>query len=295
MKKIKKLATIDIGSNAIRLLISNVIVRDNFPTETTKNALVRVPIRLGQDAFTSGIISEKNISRLIDSMKAFKLLMKVHKVEKYLAYATSALRSSKNGLNILKEIKSKSGISIKIIDGKKEGALITNDKMFNEIDNSEIFCLIDVGGGSTELTIFKGGEILKSKSFKIGGVRLINGLVTKKTWESFYSWISNNLILYKNIRIVGFGGNINKIYKISGIKIGSPLSIKKFNSIISKLEKMSDIDKTLTLKLNPDRIDVIVPAGKIYQFLLNSIGANQIEVPKIGLADGMVSELLNDL
>ena len=295
MKKIKKFATIDIGSNAIRLLISNVIVRDNFPTETTKNALVRVPIRLGQDAFTSGIISEKNISRLIDSMKAFKLLMKVHKVEKYLAYATSALRSSKNGLNILKEIKSKSGISIKIIDGKKEGALITNDKMFNEIDNSEIFCLIDVGGGSTELTIFKGGEILKSKSFKIGGVRLINGLVTKKTWESFYSWISNNLILYKNIRIVGFGGNINKIYKISGIKIGSPLSIKKFNSIISKLEKMSDIDKTLTLKLNPDRIDVIVPAGKIYQFLLNSIGANQIEVPKIGLADGMVSELLNDL
>jgi len=295
LKKIKKFATIDIGSNAIRLLISNVIVRDNFPTETTKNALVRVPIRLGQDAFTSGIISEKNISRLIDSMKAFKLLMKVHKVEKYLAYATSALRSSKNGLNILKEIKSKSGISIKIIDGKKEGALITNDKMFNEIDNSEIFCLIDVGGGSTELTIFKGGEILKSKSFKIGGVRLINGLVTKKTWESFRSWISNNLILYKNIRIVGFGGNINKIYKISRIKIGSPLSIKKLNSIISKLEKMSDIDKTLTLKLNPDRIDVIVPAGKIYQFLLNSIGANQIEVPKIGLADGMVSELLNGL
>ena len=295
MKKVKKFATIDIGSNAIRLLISNVIIRDNFPTETTKNALVRVPLRLGQDAFTSGIISEKNISRLIDSMKAFKLLMKVHKVEKYLAYATSALRSSKNGLNILKKIKSKSGISIKIIDGKKEGALITNDKMFNEIDNSEIFCLIDVGGGSTELTIFKGGEILKSKSFKIGGVRLINGLVTKKTWESFHSWISNNLILYKNIRIVGFGGNINKIYKISRIKIGSPLSIKKLNSIISKLEKMSDIDKTLTLKLNPDRIDVIVPAGKIYQFLLNSIGANQIEVPKIGLADGMVSELLNDL
>ena len=295
MKKVKKFATIDIGSNAIRLLISNVIIRDNFPTETTKNALVRVPLRLGQDAFTSGIISEKNISRLIDSMKAFKLLMKVHKVEKYLAYATSALRSSKNGLNILKKIKSKSGISIKIIDGKKEGALITNDKMFNEIDNSEIFCLIDVGGGSTELTIFKGGEILKSKSFKIGGVRLINGLVTKKTWESFNSWISNNLIAYKNIRIVGFGGNINKIYKISRIKIGSPLSIKKLNSIISKLEKMSDIDKTLTLKLNPDRIDVIVPAGKIYQLLLNSIGVNQIEVPKIGLADGMVSELLNDL
>jgi exopolyphosphatase/guanosine-5'-triphosphate,3'-diphosphate pyrophosphatase len=126
-------------------------------------------------------------------------------------------------------------------------------------------------------------------------VRLINGLVTKKTWESFNSWISNNLIAYKNIRIVGFGGNINKIYKISGVKIGSPLPIKKLNSVISKLEMMSDLDKTLILKLNPDRIDVIVPAGKIYQLLLNSIGVNQIEVPKIGLADGMVSELLNGL
>ena len=294
-KEIKKLATIDIGSNAIRLLISNVIIRDNYPTETTKNALIRVPIRLGQDAFTKGRIIDENISRLIDTMISFKLLMKVQKVEKYLAYATSALRSSSNGLEIISKVKSKTGISIKIIDGKKEGALITKDKIFNNKNNLDTFCFIDVGGGSTELTIFKNGKILKSKSFKIGGVRLINELVSEKTWKSFRFWITNNLRGYKKIRVVGLGGNINKIYKISEIEIGSPLSIKKLNSTISKLEKMSDIDKTLILKLNPDRLDVIVPAGKIYQFLLNSTNVNQIEVPKIGLADGMVFELLNKL
>ena len=294
-KEIKKLATIDIGSNAIRLLISNVIIRDNYPTETTKNALIRVPIRLGQDAFTKGRIVDENISRLIDTMISFKLLMKVQKVEKYLAYATSALRSSSNGLEIISKVKSKTGISIKIIDGKKEGALITKDKIFNNKNNLDTFCFIDVGGGSTELTIFKNGKILKSKSFKIGGVRLINELVSEKTWESFHFWITNNLRGYKKIRVVGLGGNINKIYKISEIEIGSPLSIKKLNSTISKLEKMSDIDKKLILKLNPDRLDVIVPVGKIYQFLLNSTNVNQIEVPKIGLADGMVFELLNKL
>ena len=294
-KEIKKLATIDIGSNAIRLLISNVIFRENYPPEATKNALIRVPIRLGQDAFTLGRISNENISRLIDSMNSFKLLMKVHNVEKYLAYATSALRSSSKGSNIISDVKFKTGISIKIIDGKKEGALITKDKIFNNKDNLDTLCFIDVGGGSTELTIFKNGKILKSKSFKIGGVRLINHLVSEKTWESFYSWIINNLKEYKKIRVVALGGNINKIFKISGTEIGLPLSLYKLNATISKLEKMSDIDKSLILKLNPDRLDVIVPAGKIYQFLLNSINVNQIEVPKIGLADGMVSELLNKL
>ena len=294
-KEIKKFATIDIGSNAIRLLITNVIIRYNHPPEVTKNALVRVPIRLGQDAFTKGMISDENILRLIDTMTSFKLLMKVHRVEKYLAYATSALRSSSNGLDIVRNIRLKTDISIKIIDGKKEGALVTRDKIFNIKDNSDVFCFIDVGGGSTELTLFKNGKILKSKSFKIGGVRLINGLVSEKTWKSFHIWIINNFKNFKKIRVIGLGGNINKIFKISGNKIGLPLSLKKLNSTISKLERMSDIDKTLILKLNPDRVDVIVPAGKIYQYLLNSIDEDQIEVPKIGLADGMVSELLNKL
>ena len=294
-KEIKKFATIDIGSNAIRLLISNVIFRENFNPEATKNALVRVPIRLGQDAFTLGLISDENISRLIDTMFSFKLLMKVHKVEKHLAYATSALRSSSNGIKVIRDVEYKTGISIKIIDAKKEGALITKDKLFNYKNNLNTYCFIDVGGGSTELTIFKNGKILKSNSFKIGGVRLINNLVTEKTWNSFEEWIKNNIKNFKNTRVIGLGGNINKIFKISGLKLGTPLTLKKLNSTISKVDKMSYIDKTLKLKLNPDRVDVIVPAGKIYQFLLNCSDINQIEVPKIGLADGMVSELLNKL
>lgn len=294
-KEIKKFATIDIGSNAIRLLISNIIIRDDFPVETTKNALIRVPIRLGQDAFTKGYISNQNISRLIDSMSSFKLLMKVHKVDKYLAYATSALRSSSNGLEIISKIEELTGISIKIIDGKKEGALITKNKIFNNKNDKSIFCFIDVGGGSTELTIFKNGNILKSKSFKIGGVRLINNLVTDKTWKLFHNWITNNINELGKVKVIGLGGNINKIFKISGNKIGSPLSLKKLNATMFKLVKMSYIDKTLVLKLNPDRADVIVPSGKIYQFLLKSLNSDRIEVPKIGLADGMVSELIKKL
>ena len=291
-KEIKKFAAIDIGSNAVRLLISNIIFIENYPPEATKNALVRVPIRLGQDAFTNGIISEKNISRLVDSINSFKLLMKIHKVDKYLAYATSALRNSSNGSDIINIVKSKTNISVEIINGFKEGSLITKNKLFN---NGDVFCFIDVGGGSTELTISKNGKILKSKSFKIGGVRLINNLVNKKTWNTFRLWIINNIRIYENVRVIGLGGNINKIYKISEIKIGSPLSLKKLNSTILKIEKMSNIDKSLILKLNPDRLDVIVPSGKIYLMLLNLINKNQIEVPKIGLTDGMVSELVNNL
>ena len=293
IKEIKKYATIDIGSNAIRLLISNIIIRDDYAPQSTKNALVRVPVRLGQDAFTKGLILEENICRLIDSMKSFKLLMKVHKVEKYLAYATSALRNSSNCLDIVKRIESETGVLIKIIDGKKEAKLITNNNIFN--DKSITYCFIDVGGGSTELTIIKNEKIIKSKSFKIGGVRLINNLVSEKTWKSFEYWIKDNLMDYKKISVVGFGGNINKIFKISGNKIGKPLSIKKIDSTISKLEKMTLLEKTLNLKLNPDRLDVIVPAGKIYKLLLNTINVDQIGVPKVGLADGMVLELLKTL
>ena len=192
--KIKKYATIDIGSNAIRLLISNIIVLNKSAPISTKNSLVRVPIRLGQDAFTIGEISNENIERLVDTMLSFKLLMKVHKVEKYLAYATSALRSSLNGKNIVDLILSKSGLKIQIINGKKEAELITNNSIFKFEGNHKTYCFIDVGGGSTELTLFKNQKVVISKSFKIGGVRLINNLVSNKTWESFREWININLI-----------------------------------------------------------------------------------------------------
>lgn len=290
--KIKKYATIDIGSNAIRLLISNIIVLNKSAPISTKNSLVRVPIRLGQDAFTIGEISNENIERLVDAMLSFKLLMKVHKVEKYLAYATSALRSSSNGKNIVDLILSKSGLKIQIINGKKEAELITNNSIFKFQGNHKTYCFIDVGGGSTELTLFKNQKVVISKSFKIGGVRLINNLVSNKTWESFREWININLKDQGEIDVIGLGGNINKLFKLCGVKIGKPLTLKEIDSTLSDLEKMSYSKKILLLKLNPDRVDVIVPAGKIYQYLLKNMGSDEIIVPKIGLADGMVYELL---
>jgi len=290
--KVIKYATIDVGSNAIRLLISNIYFHDS-ELFSTKNSLVMVPIRLGQDAFKNGKISKKNISRLLDSMKSFKLLMKVHNVDKYLAYATSALRSSSNGKKIIDLIKENSNIKIEIISGTKEARLITNNPAFST--KSKTFCFIDVGGGSTELTLIKNNIVLISKSFKIGGVRLINNLVDKSTWNEFGNWIENNLCDKRNIEVVALGGNINKIFKLSGNKIGEPLSINLINSTINDLEKMSFFNKMITLKLNPDRVDVIVPAGKIYQFVLNKMDVKEITVPKIGLADGMVHELMNEL
>ena len=292
MKKIKKFATIDIGSNAIRLLISNIYKRDS-KFFTTKNSLIRLPVRLGQDAFKNGKISKTNITRLIDSLKSFQLIMKVHNVEKYLAYATSALRSSSNGELIVNEVSNKIGLNVEIISGSKEAKIITNNNKF--FSNENTYCFLDVGGGSTELTLFKKNKIISSKSFKIGGVRLINNLVKSSTWKKLEEWIYDNLGSQKDIKLVGLGGNINKIFKISGNNIGVPLKKSLLDISINKLDKMTDFEKTIKLKLNPDRIDVIVPAGKIYQFVMDKLNSKEILVPKIGLADAMVHELLKKL
>ncbi|MBL6647929.1 MAG: exopolyphosphatase [Flavobacteriaceae bacterium] len=292
MKKIKKFATIDIGSNAIRLLISNVYGRDS-KFFITKNSLIRLPVRLGQDAFKNRKISKTNITRLIDSLKSFQLIMKVHNVEKYLAYATSALRSSSNGELIVNEVSNKIGLNVEIISGSKEAKIITNNNKF--FSNENTYCFLDVGGGSTELTLFKNNRIISSKSFKIGGVRLINNLVKSSTWKKLEEWIYDNLGSQKDIRLVGFGGNINKIFKISGNNIGVPLKKSLLDISINKLDKMTDFEKTIKLQLNPDRIDVIVPAGKIYQFVMDKLNSKEILVPKIGLADAMVHELLKKL
>ena len=291
--KTLKFASIDIGSNAIRLLISNVYIISNKHPESTKNSLVRVPIRLGEDAFNHGKIREENIIRLIDAIKSFKLLMKVNNVKQYRGYGTSALRCSDNKVEILNRIKDKTGIEVEIIDGNKEAKLITKNKIFQK--DNKLFCIIDVGGGSTELTLLKNNSIIKSKSFKIGGVRLINNLVTKETWQSFNTWIKKNLSNILGVSVVGFGGNINKIFKLSGNNIGKPLSLKKITSTLNKLERATIEEKILNLKLNPDRLDVIVPAGRLYEHILKIMSVTEIEVPKVGLADGMISELIEEL
>ncbi|MDG2485356.1 MAG: rod shape-determining protein [Flavobacteriaceae bacterium] len=297
--KSKTFCFIDVGGGSTELTLINnnkVINSKSFKIGGVRliNNLVKKPT---WDKFENWIVNnlsnKKNIQRLLDSMKSFKLLMKVHDVNKYLAYATSALRSSSNGKKIIDLVEKKCNIKIEIISGQKEAKLITNNPSFST--KSKTFCFIDVGGGSTELTLINNNKIINSKSFKIGGVRLINNLVNKSTWDKFENWIVNNLSNKKNIEVVALGGNINKIFKLSGNKIGKPISVELIDSTINDLEKMSFFNKMVTLKLNPDRVDVIVPAGKIYQFVLNKMDVKEITVPKIGLADGMVHELINEL
>ena len=289
--EIDKVATIDIGSNAIRLLISNVF-SVNGKLNHTKNSLYRVQLRLGDDSFKKGIISPKNLDKLKSTLKSFKLLMDVNDVKKYLAYATSAMRSISNAEKVLKSLEIETGVKVEIITGKKESEIVAKNDISTHIGKTKNYCFIDVGGGSTEVVIYKKGEFYKSKSFKIGGVRLINGLVDDSTWKEFELWLKSHAVELKKLKIIGIGGNINKLYKLSGIKYTKPLDRKRFKKTLIRLEKMSYTKKLTKLKLNPDRIDVIVPAGKIYFFMMKTLGIKEIYVPKIGLADGMVNDII---
>jgi len=289
--EIDKVATIDIGSNAIRLLISNVF-SVNGKLHHTKNSLYRVQLRLGDDSFKKGIISPKNLEKLKSTLKSFKLLMDVNDIKKYLAYATSAMRSISNGEKLLKSLEIETGVKVEIITGKKESEIVAKNDISTHIGKTKNYCFIDVGGGSTEVVIYKKGEFYKSKSFKIGGVRLINGLVENSTWKEFELWLKSHAVELKKLKIIGIGGNINKLYKLSGVKYTKPLERKRFKKTLVRLENMSFTKKLTKLKLNPDRIDVIVPAGKIYFFMMKTLGIKEIYVPRIGLADGMVNEII---
>jgi exopolyphosphatase/guanosine-5'-triphosphate,3'-diphosphate pyrophosphatase len=285
--KIKKYAAIDIGSNAIRVLISNVI-ETKEGVHFQKNALVRAPIRLGEDSFTLGEISKKSLKRMVNTMKAFKLLMKVHGVSHYQAYATSALREANNSGDVVEQVKKKAGIKIEIIDGRKEAEIISNSKISDFLNTQKTFLFVDVGGGSTEFTFINEGKRVCSKSFKIGTVRLINNLVDDRVWEAIRNWIIKNAKPYSKITLMGSGGNINKLFKLSNIKEGKPLSMIKLNQIFFELESLSYEERIVKFELNPDRADVIIPAARIYLKALEWSGGQKIYVPKFGLSDGMI-------
>ena len=271
----------------MRVLISNV-VETKEEVHFQKNALVRAPIRLGEDSFTLGEISKKNLKRMISAMKAFKLLMKVHGVSHYQAYATSALREANNSREVVKQVKKKAGIKIEIIDGRKEAEIISNSKISDFLNTQKTFLFVDVGGGSTEFTFINEGKRVCSKSFKIGTVRLINNLVDDRIWEAIRNWITKNAQPYHKITLMGSGGNINKLFKLSNIKEGKPLSVIKLNQIFLELESLSYEDRIVKFELNPDRADVIIPAARIYLKALEWSGGQRIYVPKFGLSDGMI-------
>ena len=289
--KIKKYAAIDIGSNAIRLLISNVIeTKDNDP-QYKKVSLVRVPIRLGKDVFSDGSISKENQKRMVDAMKAYKLLMKVHKTERYMACATSAMRESKNGKDVVKLIQKEAGIDINIINGKTEAKIISSTDLSELIDGSKSYLYVDVGGGSTEFTFFSHGKIVASKSYKMGTVRLLDKKNNKETWKDIERWIKEHSEGLGQISLIGSGGNINTIFKRSGNKLGKPLSYIYLNAHYKFLKSMTYEERISELSLNPDRADVIIPATKIYLSAMKWSGARKVYVPKIGLADGIIKSL----
>ena len=288
--RIRKYAAIDIGSNAVRLLISNVI-ESKQQTQFFKNSLVRVPIRLGEDSFTSGKISNRNINRLLESIQSFKILMNVHGVENYLAYATSALRDAKNGNLIVNEILNKTGINIEIINGKREAKIISKTDVFQSIDIDKTYLYVDVGGGSTEFSVIYGGKRIDSISFKIGTVRLLNKSVDDEIWNQVEDWVRKKTKPYKKIYLMGTGGNINKIHKISNIKDNRPITYLAMSSIYNKLNSLTYEERIIEMCLNPDRSDVIVLASEFFLKTLIWSGAKVIYVPKMGLADGMIREL----
>ena len=285
--KLKKFAAIDIGSNAIRILIANIIQTDH-DVIFQKNSLIRSPVRLGEDSFTLGEISPKSLKRFVKTMKAFKLLMNIHGVSHYKAFATSALREANNSSHVIKTVKKKAGIKVEIIDGIKEAEIISNSKTSKFINTQKTYLFVDVGGGSTEFTFINEGNHIVSKSFKIGTVRLINNLIDDRVWVGIEKWIKKNSMKYDKITLMGSGGNINKLFKLSNIKEGKPLSKIKLSQLFNQLENLNYEDRILKFELNPDRADVIVPAAKIYLKALEWSGGQKIYVPRFGLSDGMI-------
>tara|TARA_R110002073_G_scaffold17446_4_gene65660 strand:+ start:6981 stop:7886 length:906 start_codon:yes stop_codon:yes gene_type:complete len=291
MLSIKKYGAIDIGSNAVRLLIAIIIEEEGKPVRFKKSSLVRVPIRLGADVFINNTISNENKKRLKDTMLAFKLLMKSHKVELYKACATSAMREANNGVEIAKEIFEQSKIQIDIIDGDEEAAIIAETDLHAYINNDRNYVYVDVGGGSTEFSIIHNGKKVTSKSFKIGTVRLLNDIVKRETWLELESWIKTNTEKYDKVDVIGSGGNINKIFKISGKAIGKPLTYFYLSSYYQTLKSYSYEERITELDLNQDRADVIIPAMQIYLSAMKWSKAKHIYVPKIGLSDGIIKSL----
>ncbi|MBZ9632512.1 rod shape-determining protein [Salegentibacter sp. LM13S] len=290
----KNYAAIDIGSNAVRLLVSTITEqKGRADTDFRKTSLVRVPIRLGEDVFKQSVISEKNIERMVDTMQAFNLLMKSHGIVKYKACATSAMREAKNGAEVVEKIKAKTGVEIEIIDGNHEAAIIAATDLHELIKNDCNYLYVDVGGGSTEYTLYSSGKTVASRSFKVGTVRLLNNLVEDGAWEEMEKWVRETTKPYKDIDMIGSGGNINNIFKTSGKKEGKPLSlayIKKYNELLNSL---SYEERVMDLQLKSDRADVIIPASRIYLNSMKWARADNIFVPKIGLADGIIKSLYN--
>lgn len=286
-------AAIDIGSNAVRLLIAD-ITQNESGYGFKKNTLVRVPLRLGDDAFLDHQISPKKIEDLIKTMSAFKNLMDVYHVSKYLACATSAMREAANGDEIIKTIKEKTDIDLEIIEGQREANIIYSNHIEQNLDSKKNYLYIDVGGGSTELSVFVNKQPQASKSFNIGTIRILDNQDKDETWDEMKDWVKSNTKDLKNLAGIGTGGNINKLFRMSGEKEDMPLTFLKLKTMYNELNAYSLKERITLLKLNQDRADVIIPACEIYLTLMKWTGIKQIYVPKVGMVDGIINLLIEE-
>ena len=290
-----KLAAIDIGSNAARLLIVDVINDGTGKPQFNKLNLIRVPLRLGFDVFENGEISKEKRGMVLQTMKAYSHLMKAYEVEHIKACATSAMRDAANSQDIIKKVKLETGIEIEVITGDAEASFIYENHIAENLDKAHSYLYIDVGGGSTELTFFSEGKLKYKESFNIGTIRLLKGMVTEKNWDDMKEHLKQNTKSSLPMIAIGSGGNINKIFSISKKKEGKPLPLDLLKDYYKELSSVSLEERIKVYKLREDRADVIVPALQIYINVMRWADISEIYVPKIGLADGLIQSLYNGI
>ena len=294
MKSNLRFAAIDIGSNAIRLLFSRIIENELKPHFLIKESLIRMPLRLGKDSFNAGEISEANCKKFLNTMIGFKNLMDAYDPMNYRACATAAMRNAKNGKDLARIVELKTGIKIDIINGAEEAAMILSKNINQYLKKEKSYLHIDVGGGSTELTFIINGQIKNSKSFSIGSVRLLEGKVSKKSWNDMKEWIKNNTNSILRIKAIGSGGNINKIASMLGKKKGEYVPYNGIKILLKKIEAKDFHQRITQFGLRPDRADVIIHASKIYLNCMKWSKAQKILVPQSGLADGIIEQLYDN-
>jgi exopolyphosphatase / guanosine-5'-triphosphate,3'-diphosphate pyrophosphatase len=290
-----KLAAIDIGSNAARLLITEVIIDESNSPTFSKLNLIRVPLRLGFDVFESGIIPKAKIGMVMQTMKAYKHLMNAYGVEHLKACATSAMRDAKNAADLIRKIKFETGISIEVISGDHEANLIYENHVAENMDKDHSYLYIDVGGGSTELSFFSNNILTYKKSFNIGTIRLLKNMVTDEQWNEMKDVLKAVTKMHKNVVAIGTGGNINKVFSMSKRKDGKPLSLDLLKDYYKELSNVNLDERISKYSLREDRADVIVPALQIYTNVMRWATAEEIYVPKIGLADGLIRHLWDEV
>lgn len=286
-----RLAAIDIGSNAARLLISEVLMDDAGDPLIAKLHLCRVPLRLGIDVFSTGEISKPRIGMVLQTMKAYKHLMNAYGVDHMIACATSAMRDARNAKDIIRKIKMETGIDIEVISGSDEAAYIYESHIAEHIDKNGNFLYIDVGGGSTELTFFSKGRLAFKQSFNIGTIRLMKGQITENDWELMKDAVKKLMKPLGKIVTIGSGGNINKIFSLSKRKDGKPLSLDHLREYYREFNGFTVRERMIKYDMREDRADVIVPALQIYINVMRWADSIEIFVPKIGLADGLIQHL----